>query len=68
IPKDNAKDLKEIPEKILREVNIELLTHMDDVLKFALATEEPGKVFQEPEVETPVIVPKEPSTDEIRPH
>ena len=40
IPKENAKDLKDIPAKILQEINIELMTHMDDVLKFALATEE----------------------------
>jgi ATP-dependent Lon protease len=68
IPKENAKDLKDIPEKILREVNIELLTHMDDVLKFALASDEVGKLFKEPEVEGPVILPKEPSSDEIRAH
>ncbi len=69
IPKDNAKDLKDIPEKILREVNIELLTHMDDVLKFALATDKAGKIFHAPEeAEAPVILPQEPSVDEIRPH
>ncbi|MGC9196102.1 MAG: endopeptidase La [Syntrophobacteraceae bacterium] len=70
IPKDNAKDLKDIPEKILREVNIELLTHMDDVLKFALVTDQAGKLFTEPAKveETPVILPKEPSADEIHPH
>ncbi|MDR3566895.1 MAG: endopeptidase La [Syntrophobacteraceae bacterium] len=68
IPKDNAKDLKDIPEKILAEINIELLTHMDDVLKFALATEDGGTLFKEPEVETPVLLPKEPSADEIRAH
>ncbi len=68
IPKENAKDLKDIPEKILREVNIELLTHMDDVLKFALATDGAGKLFKEPEVEPPVLLPTEPSADEIRAH
>ena len=41
IPKENAKDLKEIPAKILEEINIELVTHMDDVLRLALA---PGEV------------------------
>ena len=68
IPEDNAKDLKDIPEKILREINIELLRHMDDVLKFALASPQAGELFKEPEVETPVILPGEPSADEIRAH
>src|SRR5208283_1166778 len=68
IPEENAKDLKEIPAKILEEVNIELLRHMDDVLRLALAPEESGKLFKEPEVEVPVILPKEPAADEIRAH
>ncbi len=68
VPKDNAKDLKEIPAKILEEVNIELLTHMDDVLRLALAPKEPGELFKETEAEAPVILPKEPSADEIRAH
>jgi ATP-dependent Lon protease len=69
IPNENAKDLKDIPEKILGEINIELMTHMDDVLKIALATDEAGKLFKEPEAaDSPVILPKEPSSDEIRAH
>jgi ATP-dependent Lon protease len=68
VPKDNAKDLKEIPAKILEEINIELLTHMDDVLRLALAPKEASKLFKEPEASAPVILPKEPSADEIRAH
>ncbi|MGO9529793.1 MAG: endopeptidase La [Syntrophobacteraceae bacterium] len=68
VPKDNAKDLKEIPAKILEEINIELLTHMDDVLRLALAPKEASKLFTEPEASAPVILPKEPSADEIRAH
>ncbi len=68
IPKDNAKDLKEIPAKILEEINIELLTHMDDVLRLALAPKEAGELFKEPEAEAPVILPKESAADEIRAH
>ena len=68
IPKENAKDLKEIPAKILEEINIELLTHMDDVLRLALAPGEAGKLFKEPEASAPVILPKEPAADEIRAH
>jgi ATP-dependent Lon protease len=68
IPEENAKDLKEIPAKILQEINIELLRHMDDVLKHALAPEEARELFKEPEAAAPVILPKEPAADEIRPH
>jgi len=38
IPKDNEKDLKEIPTKILKTLKIVLVTHMDEVLKEALTT------------------------------
>jgi ATP-dependent Lon protease len=68
IPEENAKDLKEIPEKILQEINIELLRHMDDVLKLALAPVEELELFKEPEEAVPVILPKEPAADEIRTH
>jgi len=68
IPKENAKDLKEIPAKILQEINIELMTHMDEVLKLALAPEYALRLFKEPEIEAPVILPKEPAADEIRTH
>ena len=38
IPKENEKDLKEIPKKILSELEIHLVEHMDDVLAHALRT------------------------------
>lgn len=36
IPKENEKDLKEIPNKILKSLNIHLIDHMDQVLKKAI--------------------------------
>lgn len=69
VPKDNAKDLKDIPAKILEEINIELMTHMDDVLRFALVLEEGHTLFKEPETAAPVIMPKkDASGEEIRAH
>jgi ATP-dependent Lon protease len=69
VPKENAKDLKEVPAKILEEINIELVGHMDDVLRHALAVKEDDKLFKEPEVEAPVIIqPKEPGGGEIHAH
>jgi len=40
VPRDNEKDLTEIPEEILKEFSIHLVESMDDVLKLAL-TEAP---------------------------
>ena len=40
VPKDNEKDLTDIPKEILNEFSIHLVESMDDVLKIAL-TEEP---------------------------
>ena len=47
IPKENEKDLKEIPKKILKEMSITIVDHMDDVLKHALAVDDPEKLFRQ---------------------
>ena len=39
IPKDNEKDLTEIPKKIKDEIEIILVSSVDDVLKYALTKE-----------------------------
>ena len=39
IPKDNEKDLAEIPKKIKDEIEIILVSSVDDVLKYALTKE-----------------------------
>ena len=36
IPRENEKDLKEIPEKILRDLKIIMVDHMDEVIRLAL--------------------------------
>jgi len=41
IPKENEKDLKEIPDKIKKDVDIKLVSHMDEVLEAAIISEEP---------------------------
>lgn len=46
VPKENEKDLKEIPKKILKELHISLVEHMDDVLKHALAVDNPMRLFK----------------------
>jgi len=71
IPNDNAKDLKEIPEKILQEIEVELVEHMDDVLRKALTVSDDAELFKEPPSVTPQQVlfePPEAASDEIRTH
>jgi ATP-dependent Lon protease len=41
IPKENEKDIEEIPATVLKTVELELVGHMDDVLKKALAVDDP---------------------------
>jgi ATP-dependent Lon protease len=64
IPKDNEKDLKDIPAKVLKSMEIIPVEHMDEVLKLALVLDDPEALFQPaPEVEcTPFYleVPKAP--------
>jgi ATP-dependent Lon protease len=36
IPEENLKDLKDIQENVLKELNIHSVSHMDEVLKYAL--------------------------------
>ena len=47
IPKDNRKDLREIPRRVLRALRIVLVDHMDDVLREALTLDDPTQLFGE---------------------
>ncbi len=47
IPKENEKDLKEIPKRILKQLEIVLVEHMDDVLRNALKIDDPSKLFKD---------------------
>lgn len=43
LPKENKKDLEEIPPEIRREMNFVLVEHMDEVLKESLLNRDGGK-------------------------
>jgi ATP-dependent Lon protease len=45
VPKENRKDLREIPRRVLRALRVVLVDHMDDVLREALALERPEEYF-----------------------
>jgi ATP-dependent Lon protease len=47
IPKENEKDLKDIPAKVLKSLEIFPVENMDDVLRQALVLADPEKLFKE---------------------
>lgn len=71
IPMENAKDLKEIPSKILQEIEVEVVEHMDDVLQKALVLQEGMQLFRDAEEtarQAVIFDPKPSPADEIRAH
>ena len=53
IPAENEKDIEEIPATVLKTVELELVAHMDDVLKKALVLDDPARLFRTPADEGP---------------
>lgn len=49
IPKENEKDINEIPATILKSVELVLVSHMDEVLKKALVLKDPEELFRKRE-------------------
>ena len=45
IPKENRKDLREVPRRVLKATRIVLVEHMDEVLREALCTSDPDALF-----------------------
>jgi len=45
IPKDNRKDLREIPRRVLSATRIVLIEHADEVLREALCLSDPDAIF-----------------------
>jgi ATP-dependent Lon protease len=48
IPKENAKDIREIPRKVREKLEIILVEHADDVLRHALRLEHPETFLRKP--------------------
>jgi ATP-dependent Lon protease len=70
IPKDNEKDLKDIPPKVLKTMEIIPVENMDEVLRAALVLEDPGSLFKPaPEGEcTPFYLEEVPVPAEVVAH
>ena len=47
IPKDNEKDLAELPKVALRKLRFVCVEHMDEVLRHALRLEDPDRFFEQ---------------------
>ncbi len=50
-PKDNLKDIEDIPQSVRRNMEMISVDHIDDVLKIALAVEKPADIFHPVEEE-----------------
>jgi ATP-dependent Lon protease len=51
LPKDNEKDLADIPHNVLDVLNVYLVETMDEVLRIALATPLPGRPLADAAIE-----------------
>ena len=60
IPDENSKDLKEIPAKILKQIEVITASHMDDVLSRAIILPSGDTLFtEEDEMVPPELIPKQ---------
>jgi ATP-dependent Lon protease len=50
MPKDNEKDLADIPEEIREDLTIHTVDMIDEVLKFALAPEKADEILETPQI------------------
>ena len=64
LPKDNEKDLAELPENLKNEMKLHFVDTMDDVLKVALERQLPELPVEEPvpAAQIPVTIKDQPST------
>jgi ATP-dependent Lon protease len=48
VPRENRKDLREVPRRVLKATRIVLVEHMDEVLREALCLPDPNQLFGPP--------------------
>jgi predicted ATP-dependent protease len=59
MPKENAKDLRDIPKKVLKSLKVSLAEHMDEVLRVALVLPNAAEFLKEPSQAVDWRVPTE---------
>jgi ATP-dependent Lon protease len=65
MPKENRKDLRDVPRRVLRALRIVLVEHVDDVLREALVVTDTSMFgnphapleYRDGKLATPVVVP-----------
>jgi hypothetical protein len=67
VPKDNEKDLADIPKNVLDAMNVHLVETMDDVLRIALAAPLPRRLPVQPEGQVGRHRRRRLRTDAVRP-
>ncbi|HUV50111.1 MAG TPA: endopeptidase La [Anaerolineae bacterium] len=67
IPKDNEKDIRDIPPSILKQIEIILAEHMDDVLSNALILNEGDTLFKKDYISYQIMSENPPENPEGRP-
>jgi ATP-dependent Lon protease len=65
-PKENAKDLRDIPKRVLKSLRLVPVGHMDEVLRAALALDDPADFLKEPSVAVDWRVPVDRRASERR--
>jgi ATP-dependent Lon protease len=60
IPKENAKDIEEIPAQIMKGITLVQVENMDDVLKHALVLTDPDAFFKAGKGESDLAFLREP--------
>jgi len=50
IPKENEKDLRDIPSRVLKQIEIVLVDHMDEVLPYALILDKEDSLFKKGDI------------------
>ena len=67
IPKDNEKDLADVPSNVLKALEIISVEHMDEVLKAALLPDDKVKDYSETEEEKSIRIPSVQLTEGVHP-
>jgi len=68
IPRENEKDLKDIPPKLIKSIQVEMVESMDEVLKKALVLDDPESLFKGPASSPVGVFPKEEALPEMTAH
>jgi ATP-dependent Lon protease len=68
IPRENEKDLRDIPPNLIKSIHVEMVDSMDEVLKKALVLDDPESLFKGPASSPVVVFSKEEALSEITAH